>query len=132
MIGISKQEDSMNDSNAIALKEWNSDTMMSEPSVETVSVYKLARSMTPENFARLLDNFLNVGGKGFNEGKLVGLHLRHTHRTLQRLAICFALGLIAGLSEQDYTDARNETAIQTAKKVAEMLKAGELPTGFYI
>lgn len=122
----------MNDSNSIAIQEWNSDSMRSEPTGELVSVYKLARSMTPENFARLLDNFLNVGGKGFNEGKLVGLHLRHTHRTLQRLAVCFALGLIAGLSEQEHTDPRNETAIATAKKVAGMLKAGELPTGFFI
>ena len=122
----------MNDSNSIAIKEWNSDSMRSEPTGELVSVYKLARSMTPENFARLLDNFLNVGGKGFNEGKLVGLHLRHTHRTLQRLAICFALGLVVGLSEQEFTDARNEEAIKTAKKLTQMMKDGELPLGFYL
>ena len=40
--------------------------------------------------------------------------------------------MIVGLSEQAYTDPRNETAIQTAKKVAQMLEGGELPFGFYI
>jgi hypothetical protein len=48
------------------------------------------------------------------------------------LAICFCFGVIAGLSEQDHTDPRNETAIHTAQKVAQMLEAGELPMGLYI
>ena len=116
----------------IHLKDWNSESHMTEPTGETVSIYAIARSITPQNFAKLLENYLNLGGKGSNEGKLVGLHLRHTHRTLQRLAICFALGLIFGLSEQEYTDARNETAIETAQKIAQMVKDGELPTGMYL
>ena len=73
-----------------------------------------------------------MGGKDFREGKQVGLQLRFTHRTLQRLAICFAFGVIVGLSEQEHTDPRNETAIQTAKKVAQMLAEGEFPFGLYI
>jgi len=122
----------MSDVNKIHLKDWNLESHMTEPTGEIVSIYAIARSITPENFAKLLDNYLNLGGKDFGDGKLVGLHLRHTHRTLQRLAVCFALGLIVGLSEQDYTDARNEEAIETAKKLAHMFKAGELPTGFYL
>ncbi len=122
----------MSDESKICLKDWNPESRMTEPTGEMVSIYAIARSITPLNFARLLDNYLNLGSKGLNEGKLVGLHLRHSHRTLQRLTVCFVFGLILGLSEQEYTDARNETAIETAKKVAKMLKAGELPTGFYI
>ena len=122
----------MSDEHKIHLKDWNSESHMTEPTGETVSIYAIARSITPQNLAKLLDNYLNLGGKGFDEGKLVGLHLRHTHRTLQRLAICFALGLIFGLSEQEYTDARNQTAIETAKKIAQMVKDGELPTGMYL
>ena len=94
---------------------------------EPISVYSLARSMTIDNFTCLIDEFLNLGGKGYREGKEVGLQLRLTHRTLQRLAICFTLGLIAGLSEQEYSDPRNETAIQTAKKVVQLVASGELP-----
>jgi hypothetical protein len=99
---------------------------------QTLNVFNLSRSLTPDNFAALLDDYLNRGGKGFREGLEIGLQLRSTHRTLQRLVICFAFGLIAGLSEQEFTDPRNETAILTAKKVAGMLAKGDLPVGPYI
>ena len=122
----------MNTDGTIHIKEYNSDSGRHEDTGETLSTHTLARSMTSENFTSLFDDFLNLGGKDFREGKEIGLQLRFTHRTLQRLAICFALGTIVGLSEQDYTDPRNETAIQTAQKVAQMLEAGELPLGPYI
>ena len=118
--------------NTIQLKVWNPETCMREPSGEEVSIFKIAKSMTPENFSKLFEDYLNLGGKQFNEGRLIGLNLRRTHRTLQRLAICFALGLITGLSEQDRTDARNETAIQTAKKLSQLVNEGDLPLGFYL
>jgi len=98
----------------------------------TVSVSQIARCLTHEQFVYLFDNFLNYGGKEYREGKRVGSDLRSTHRTLQRLAIGFALGLIEGISEQEYTDARNETAIETAKKIAGMMEKGELPIGWMI
>ena len=44
----------------------------------------------------------------------------------------YALGLIIGLSEQESSDARNETAIKTAKIVAQMMEEGVLPLGLYI
>ena len=122
----------MDKSNTIILRAWSSETGDNEPTGETISVYTLAKSLTLENLASLLDDFLNLGGKGFREGKEIGLQLRFTHRTLQRLAVCFAFGLITGLSEQEYTDPRNETAIQTAKKIAQMLEKGDLPLGLYI
>jgi hypothetical protein len=121
----------MSDENKIYLKDWNAESCMTEPTGETVSIYAIARSITPLNLSKLLESYLNLGGKGFNEGKLVGLHLRHAHRTLQRLAVCFVLGLIAGISEQEHFDGRNEEAIKTAKKLAQMMK-DELPLGFYL
>ncbi|OGO14593.1 MAG: hypothetical protein A2030_08440 [Chloroflexi bacterium RBG_19FT_COMBO_50_10] len=122
----------MDDNNTIKVKAYNSETSHNEETGQTISVYTLAKSLTLDNFASMLDDFLNLGGKGFREGKEVGLQLRFTHRTLQRLAVCFAFGLIAGLSEQEYTDPRNETAIQTAKKVVQLMETGELPVGLYI
>ena len=116
----------------IKLREWNSESGRNKENGETISAYVVAKSMTLENFAAVLDDFLNLGGKGFREGQLVGLQMRTTHRTLQRLVVCFAFGLIAGLSEQEYTDPRNETAILTAKKISRMLENGELPLGLYI
>lgn len=116
----------------VQLIKWNSTTGKSELSDESISTFTIARSMTLINFTKLLDEFLNLGGKGFPEGKKVGLDLRFTHRTMQRLVICFAFGIISGLAEQEHTDPRNETAIQTAKKVAGMIKDNELPFGMYI
>jgi hypothetical protein len=122
----------MNSKTTIRIKEYNSESGRYDDTGETLSTHTLARSMTAENFTALFDDFLNLGGKDFQEGKEIGLQLRFTHRTLQRLAICFALGIITGLSEQEYTDPRNETAIQTAQKVAEMMEGGEFPLGLYL
>ncbi|MFC1921796.1 hypothetical protein ACFLY4_00775 [Chloroflexota bacterium] len=122
----------MNSKGTIRIKEYNTNSGRYEVTGETLSTHTLARSMSAENFAALFDDFLNLGGKDFREGKEIGLQLRFTHRTLQRLAICFAVGIIVGLSEQEYSDPRNETAIETAQKVAKMLEAGELPLGLYI
>jgi hypothetical protein len=122
----------MDDKNTIKIRAYNSETSRTEETGETIDVYALAKSLTIENFAAMLDDFLNLGGKGYREGKEIGLQLRFTHRTLQRLVICFALGMIAGLSEQEYTDPRNEVAIQTAKKVVQLMETGELPVGLYI
>jgi hypothetical protein len=122
----------MTENTTIHLLVYNSATGRTEETGDTINTYQIARSLTSENFASLLDEFLNLGGKGYREGKEIGLRLRFTHRTLQRLVVCFAFGVIAGLSEQEYTDPRNETAIQTAKKLVQLMEAGELPLGLYI
>ena len=121
-----------NQDRTIKLREYNSETRCTEETGQTVSTYTVARSMTLENFACMTDDYINLGGKGYREGKQVGLQMRTTHRTLQRLVICFALGMIAGLSEQEHTDPRNEVAIETAKKLARMIDDDELPLGLYI
>ena len=122
----------MDKATTIQLMQRNPETCLDEQCAETISTYALVRSMTPENFTALVDQYLNLGAKGFREGQQIGLNLRCTNRTLQRLAICFALGLITGLSEQERTDARNETAIETAKKLAQMVEEGDLPLGSYV
>ena len=122
----------MKNKGTIRIKEYNTESGRYEETGETISTHILARSMSAENFTALFDDFLNLGGKDFREGKEIGLQLRFTHRTLQRLAICFAFGVIVGLSEQEYSDPRNETAIQTAQKVARMMESGEFPLGPYL
>lgn len=122
----------MNTSHTIRMKAYNPETSCNEQTGETIDVYSLAKSLTIENFAALLEDYLNLGGKGFREGREIGLQLCFTHRTLQRLVICFAFELIAGLSEQEFTYPRNEIAILTAKKVVKLLEEGELPVGPYI
>ena len=113
----------------VKLFDWNNGEKFNRIDV---SASDIARCMTHENFVYMFDSFLNYGGKQYHEGKNVGKDLRTTHRTLQRSAIAFALGLIVGISDQEYTDARNETAIETAKKIAELYKNGEIPLGPYL
>lgn len=122
----------MNHDTEIMIKAWDSMSSKTELTGESVSVYSIAKSMSLINFTHLLDEFLNLGAKSFPEGKNVGINLQSTHRTMQRLVICFALGIIVGLSEQKDTDPRNEVAIETAQKIAEMIKNDELPLGLYI
>lgn len=97
-----------------------------------MSEIKSMREMSPEEFAKEFDDFLNRGMKGYTAGLTIGQELRNTHRTLQRSAIVFCVGLISGLSEQEYTDARNEQAIEAAKQIAEMYRTGELNFGLFI
>ena len=97
-----------------------------------ISVNGLARAITPEQFAHLIEDVCNVMGDSFVKGRAVGELLTHSHRTLQRSAILYFLGAIVAMSEQKWTDARNETAIATAKKIAQMVRDGELPFGPFV
>ena len=132
MNGMTSKGGMLMEQTTIQIRDWNSSTSTMEETGETINVFTVARSMTMDNFTKLFDEYLNLGGKQYREGQIIGQKLRYTHRSLQRLAICFAFGIIAGLSEQEYTDARNETAIETAKKVKQMIDQGELPFGLYI
>jgi hypothetical protein len=66
----------MDEKNTIRIREYNSKTSRNEDTGQTIDVYTLAKSMTVENFAAMLDDFLNLGGKGFRQGKQIGLELR--------------------------------------------------------
>lgn len=122
----------MNRDSIVQIKDWNSAIGTVTFTGNILSSFTIARSLTPDNFARLFEDYLNLGAKGFQEGKQAGLKLCKSHRTLQRLAVCFALGLIVGLSQQEQTDIRNGAAIQTAKKLVAMVEQDELPLGMYI
>ena len=121
----------MTTANIIYLHHWDYDKKERVEDGE-VKVSNVARCMTAENFVSLFDDFLNYGGKQQHEGMFVGKSLARTHPSLQRQAVCFCLGLIQGISESTFVDARNETAIKTAKNIAEMLKNGDLPLGPYL
>lgn len=88
--------------------------------------------MTNVEMAESIDRFLNNFNNPSHTGIEVGKELRTTHRTLQRSAVAFALGILEGISEQERTDARNEVAIRTAKKIKKMREDGDLPLGSFI
>jgi len=103
-------------------------------SEETVCIdtYYLARSLTTDFLAALLSDYCNLGGRGYREGLQVGRDLRGEHRTLQRLVITFAFGLLSGIAEQTHSDPRNAEALASAQAVKELLESGELPFGLYL
>ncbi len=98
----------------------------------TFSPTALAKAMDLEDFAEVLQEFLNWGMKEYADGYAVGHRCRRAHRTIQRSIITFALGIIAGMAEQEHWDERNATAITTAKKLREMIADGQLPVGMLI
>ena len=95
----------------------------------TVSSYILGKCISDEELASLLETHLNDFSKGFESGKAVGEELCEIHRTLQRTAVLWAIGVICGLADQQYTDPRNNAAITAAKQIASMYAAGDLNCG---
>jgi len=43
--------------NTIQIKVWNPETSLREPTGEEISIYKVAKSMSAENFAKLFEDF---------------------------------------------------------------------------
>ena len=118
-------------STKIILREYND--YRPEAEIDTVETRLLARNISSsDTFAEILDNYLNHGMKDYREGLAVGRCLTRTHRSLQASAIRFALGIILGLSEQEYTDARNETPVEMGKKIYKMIEDGDLEMGYMI
>lgn len=94
--------------------------------------YTLARSLNAEQLAELLDDWLNSSFGSQHQGITIGLKLRRTHRTLQGSLVEFVLGILRGISQQEHTDARNETAIETAKEITRLLEEGKLKHQMFI
>jgi len=76
---------------------------------------------------RFFSDWMNV--MSFNParvGRWLGTQFHREHRTLQGVFINFLLGCIRGISEQAYTDARNETGVASCQRIVEMLDTGEI------
>lgn len=112
----------------VELLSWNYDTKQSE-SKGVVNLWLLAKNLNVKQFAAVLDDWLNSGGKGFRDGAEIGKLMTQSHRTLQGLFIQWCLGLIIGFaknSDPRWTDPRNEVAVRTAIKIKDLYEAGEL------
>ena len=98
------------------------------------TIQDLAKSMTASDFAYLLETRCNSFSTDYKQGREVGQNLHMSHRTLQATVFRYLLGIIVGLGEQEarFTDARNETAVFTAKKIQGMISTGEIELGYMI
>lgn len=96
-----------------------------------LSEYSLMRAVSVEDFGEMFDDFLNLGSKD-TAGLVIGKKMASTHPTLQRLFVLFCLQGLVGIADRNYTDARNEYAIATAKKIKAMCENGDFPVGGFI
>lgn len=94
----------------------------------------LAKSISPSDFAYFLESRCNSFSTDFKQGVEIGKILHMSHRTLQATVFRYLLGIIVGLGEQEerFTDARNETAVNSAKKIGAMVESGEIELGYMI
>jgi len=123
----------MNPKYEISLTQYNYDTRQTE-NIGTVHIGTLARSITAEQMATLLENFLN-GGRGDSPSahRIIAQHFTATHRTLQASAVRFHLGIVAQYAKEyqkawgDSTDPRNENAVRVARKIEAMMEDEYIP-----
>jgi hypothetical protein len=100
--------------------------------VESLSLWLVARCVNTRNVASFLSTYLNSFSVDFKTGKTIGELFRNEHRTLQGSLYRFVLGILVGLSDQNYTDARNEVAVENSKKIKRMVDDGEIEVGYMI
>lgn len=113
-------------------RDWDVEDKTAYKNERTEHLSTVARYMNAVQFSNLLDNFLNVGGKREQDGFIVGLMARRMHRTLQGNLMEFLLGVIRGLSYQEHSDARNESALRTAKQITQDMDDGRYERQRYI
>ena len=94
-----------------------------------VDLRNLTKALAEEQVAFILETYVNSFGLG-GPATRIGERLSKIHNSLQRNVVVFCIGLLRGLSEgNDYTDARNATAIATAREIVRLHDLGKLHTG---
>lgn len=116
--------------NYVEVREYDPEKRDWKEDLNKVSVDEIARALNPEQFAQLLDDYCNNYHPHFERGLKIGRALWYTHRTGQRSIVAMLMGIIKGMSEQEFVDGRNEKAIALTKKVAILYQ--EEGIGLYI
>lgn len=99
---------------------------------EELSVRDVAKSITKEQFAEMLGDYMNCFCNEYNRGQEIGKLLQNQHRTLQGSVCRLLLGMLVGIGDTEYFDPRNERAVAVGKKLKEMIESGELNFGYMI
>lgn len=101
---------------------------------QTAEVYisSFAKSLSNEQFAEMLGDYMNCFCNEYKKGQEIGKELQNQHRTLQGSVCRLLLGMLVGMGDTEYFDARNEKAVALGKKLKEMIESGELNYGYMI
>jgi hypothetical protein len=97
-----------------------------------VPVYYIARHITEGQIADLLDDYMNKYSNEYNEGQRIGKMLQTSHRTLQGSVCRLLVGILVGMGDTEYFDARNEKAVALGKQIKAMIEKGEMNFGYMI
>lgn len=97
-----------------------------------VPVYYVAKHITEEQIADLLEDYMNCFSNEYEKGQRIGRMLQRSHRTLQGSTVRLLLGILVGIGDTQYFDARNEKGVAVGKKLKEMIESGELNFGYMI
>ena len=114
------------------LKTYNYDTKEVEITGEVSERDLRITLYEPEDFAKFLTTYLNYFRAGSRLGTEIAKNLLNEHRTLQATTIRFAMGILLGMAQQEYTDARNEMPVEMCRKIKQMVDDGELRMGWMI
>lgn len=92
----------------------------------------VAKAFTNEQFAEMLGDYMNCFCNEYKKGQEIGKLLQGQHRTLQGSVASLLLGMLVGIGDTEYFDARNEKAVALGKQLKEMIEKGELNFGYMI
>ena len=120
------------DDKYVDVTHFNYDTNKAEVVIPHLSLWLVAKSMSVKQFASMLSDWINSYSVDYNAGEEIGKLFRFQHRTLQGTLYRLVLGILVGLSQQEYTDPRNEVAVRNSKKIAQMLDDGTVERGYMI
>jgi len=99
---------------------------------EELSVRDVAKALTNEQFAEMLGDYMNCFCNEYKKGQEIGKELQSQHRTLQGSVCRLLLGMLVGIGDTEYFDARNEKAVALGKQLKTMIENGELNFGYMI
>ena len=95
-------------------------------------VSTVAKAFSNEQFAEMLGDYMNCYCNEYQKGQEIGKLLQSQHRTLQGSIARLLLGMLVGIGDTQYSDARNEKAVALGKQLKEMIEKGELNFGYMI
>lgn len=104
------------------------------PNPVKVHVSTVGRALreSDEKFAEMLGDYMNTFCNEYKKGQEIGKLLQYQHRTLQGSVVRLLLGMLVGIGDTEYFDARNEKGVAVGKKLKEMIENGELNFGYMI
>ena len=98
-----------------------------------ISISDVAHALRDdEKFAEMLGDYMNTFANEYKKGQEIGKLLQSQHRTLQGSLARLFLGMLVGIGDTEYFDARNEKAVALGKQLKAMIEKGELNFGYMI